>query len=203
MLLKANFNDALWCAGLLALAVCLQVQVTLFSNPDYQGLRVNAADLLLPFAGIIILGSLLLKRSTMPQFQKPFGYWAPIALSIVMALAILNGFRIQEAWSSWAIVNKGVGWVVLMSYLALGAWITANKGDYIRDSFLRHFIFFLCAIVLLEILFRLFVYYYFISAFTVLDALRSLELLSGLMANRNAFAFLFLSALPPLSPLSP
>lgn len=191
---KISFSDIIARASLVLFAVFLQVQITVLASPDYLGLRINSADILLPVAGLLILISLLLKRTSWPQWQKPFGYWAPALLSAVIVLAILNGYHIQGAWSSWAIINKGMGWCVLMAYLAMGAWFAANKPADIRDWFLRPFMLFLCVSVICEVTVRILFNHEIVSQFTVLDALKVPEL-SGFMANRNAFAFLYLSTL--------
>ena len=180
--------------GLLLLALFLQIQITLFASSDYLGLRINSADLLLPIAGLLILTSLFFKRSSWPIWQKPFGYWAPILLSTVIVLALLNGYRLQGEWSNWALINKGVGWFVLMAYLALGAWVTSNKEEVIQHWFVRPFVLFLCIVTIFETITRILVHHDILAHFTILGAFENHEL-SGFMANRNAFAFLYLSVL--------
>lgn len=191
---KSSFYDLIMRGALVALSVFLQVQITLFATDEYIGLRFNSADLLLPFFGLLILASLIFKTSSWPQWQKPFGYWAPALLSAVMIFALLNGYRIQGDWSSWAIINKGVGWCVLMAYLLMGAWFGTNKVTDVQIWFLRPFFIFLILILIVEIALRLCFQYAIIEQFTVLGALKKFELM-GLMANRNAFAFLYLSIL--------
>jgi len=189
-----NLYDYLSRTFLLLLAVFLQVQITLFASGDYLGLRLNSADFLLPGAGVFILGSLILKKSVWPQWKKPFGYWALILLSAVIVLGILNGYRIQGDWSTWAVLNKGLGWFVLMGYFMMAAWFAHNRAQDIRNWFLRPFVIFLCAVTIAEIFIRLLFIHSIIEYFTVFSALKVPEL-SGFMANRNAFAFLYLSTL--------
>lgn len=191
-----NLNISDWFSriSLLLLAICLQVQITLFASEDYLGLRVNSADFLLPICGLFIAGSLLFRKSFWPRWQTPFGYWAPALLSVVIVLGIANGYRLQGEFSSWAFLNKGVGWCVLMAYLALTAWIATNNPQTIRNWFVKPFLIFLCTTLICEISLRLLFSYEILQPFTLLDAFKEQEL-SGFMANRNAFAFLYLSAL--------
>jgi len=191
---KISLNELSTRVALVILAVFLQVQLTLFASGDYVGLRVNAADLILPIAGLLILASLVFKKSSWPHWQKPFGYWAPILLSIVVGLALLNGYRIQGEWSNWALVNKGLGWLVLMAYLSLGAWLASNKAINIHNWFIRPFFGFLILITISEIILRNLFYTHLGQPFVVFNYDFGFDL-SGLMANRNAFAFLYLSAL--------
>ena len=188
-------NFAYVSAGLLvAFAFFLQVQITLFPSDDYIGLRVNMADLLLPFAGLLIAGSLLLKKSQWPFWQTPFGYWAPVLLSIIVGLSLLNGYWVQGSWSHWALLNKGVGWAVLMAYLLAGAWFSTNKPDMNLRYFLVPFIAFLLITAAGEILLLMLYHTGIIPSLYVFGNKLSWTI-DGLMANRNAFAFLYLCAL--------
>lgn len=190
---KINYSLLFTRAALFTFAVFLQIQITLFPTPEYIGLRVNAADLILPFVGLFVLGSLLLKRSHWPQWQKPFGYWVPILLTVVLMFALYNGYRVQGSWSSWALINKGVGWFVLMAYLAFGAWASTNQSDEIRKWFLRPFLLFFCAFAVFEIVLRLLAQNGLLERSDLfMHFFRTIEL-AGFMANRNAYAFLFLS----------
>ena len=189
-----HITDIISRGVLVLLAVCLQIQVTLFASDDYLGLRINTADFLIPFAGLFIIGSLAFKNSVWPRFKKPFGYWAPILLSTIIMLGILNGYRLQDSWSHWAIINKGVGWFVLMAYFAMAGWFSTNKGEEIRDWFFKPFMLFLCFITLSEIIIRSLFIYSIIEPFAFFSAFKVPEM-AGFMANRNAFAFIYLTGL--------
>lgn len=174
-------------------AVFLQMQLTLFSSPDYQGLRVNLADLLLPIAGLFILVSLLLKKSKWPTWQKPFGYWALLLLTGCIVFGILNGYRLQSEWNQWALLNKGIGWIIVLSYFGLGAWLCKNYFNSLRQFFNVFLIFFSCFLIF-EIILRILIHQELISSFDLFGLLDK-RYLAGMMANRNAYAFLYLSLL--------
>lgn len=184
-----TFKDRFLVLTTIIFAVALQIQASFFTSGDYLGLRLNLADLLLPFVGAFIVGSLLLGKSEWPSWQKPFGYWAPVLLSLLVALACLNGFLIQGEWSKWAVVNKFAGWFVLMGYLGAGAWLVRNARQNLRLIFALSFTTFFFIAGLFSI-----THHYI---FWEID--RSLvphpgAYLAGLMGNRNAFGFSLMAA---------
>lgn len=163
----------------------LQLQITLFSTENYQGLRISSADLLLPLIGLFILFSLFRKKTAWPKWQPQFGYWALILLSVAFAVSMLNGYLITGQLSQWAMVNKGIGWLVLMAYMGAGAWLARNF-DYTR-LFYYSFSTFFCLVVIQEIIKR------FLYAEIEVSFIKELPFyIEGGMYNRNAFAFLWL-----------
>ena len=179
---------------LLLFAITLQVQVTLFSSAEYQGLRVSSADFLLPFAGLFILGCLVFKKSNWPRWEKPFGYWAPFLLTAVFVYGLVYGYIVQGGINHWAAYNKGIGWLVLCAYLMAGAWVGTNNARDIRRWFVLPFVMFLVIITALDAILRILLYKEVGLGFVFMGHNFGYDL-AGLMVNRNAFAFLFLSAL--------
>ena len=182
LLKKERFIPLL--AGLFA--VTLQIQITLFAQDGYLGLRLNSADLLLPFVGIFILTSLLLKTSEWPEWQAPFGYWAVGLLGAAILYALLNAYLLYGAVSQWALINKTIGWFVVLAYLGAGAWCAQNAKNSTK-SFTKLFMLFFCLTVILNAC------AYYIHWELDLRSLEGFEFaIKGFMANRNAFGFLFL-----------
>ncbi len=180
---------------LLALAIFLQVQLTLFAHEGYEGLRVSIADLLLPFAGIGILVSLALKRSAWPRWETPFGYWALALLSLCFAGAILQFYHLHGHFNMWGMLNKGVGWLVLLAYVAMGAWFIGNMA--LRDIyrwFVLPFLAFMIGAFCIEAALRV-LFYELLYAEFIFHGINLGYDLSGFMVNRNAYAFLYLSAM--------
>jgi hypothetical protein len=122
------------------IGLAIQIQMTIGHSADSIGLRVNLGDLALPFAGILILGTLLLRKTIWPRWQIPLGLFWPVALSCLLCFAMWNGHHTTGAWSQWAIINKFIGWLVLMAYFCLGAWITTNFGEAPIKIFLKIFL---------------------------------------------------------------
>lgn len=170
--------------------IALQIQVTLGKTENYLGLRINLGDLLLPIAGIIVLISLIAKKTRWPEWRVKYGYGWIIALSLVILLANVNSYLVNGVWSRWGLLNKGIGWLVLMSYFFLGAWLTTNFDEKSIRHFMKNFLFFFIGTL---------------PVFLVILILKDKGIdlgisaisypLSGLMANRNAYGFLLVACL--------
>lgn len=173
-------------------ALALQIQVTLFAKDDYQGLRINLGDLTLPFIAVFILLSLILKKSSWPRWQRPFHILWPVALSAVMALALLNFYRLNDELSHWALVNKFIGWFVLMGYLGLGGWISTNTRLLDLKKFIRPLV---CGFLLISAAscVMIFIHGYDLLPEKLLILIPPYSQLEALMGNRNAFAFLLVT----------
>jgi O-antigen ligase len=167
-------------------AIALQIQISFFQTENYEGLRLSLADLGLPFAGVFIFASVLLKKSSWPSFQKPFGYGWLVALTFVFLAALLNGYFSFGEWNHWALINKFFGWFILMAYLGTGAWINTNFGATKEKFFIKPFLgFFMASILMLPILILIYL------ATGLPELLRfAYRPYAGLMANPNAYAFL-------------
>lgn len=176
---------------LACMAVALQIQITLFSSPDYIGLRLSLADLVLPFAGIFVLWSLMRGQSNWPVWKHPFGYWAVAILVTIMVMGLLNGWLISGEISRWALVNKVSGWLILMAYLGLGGWIAANAQNSADNELKKFFLVPLVAVFLAILVFNMALSSTYALAFENLASIRQYRL-TGLMANRNSYAFFYL-----------
>lgn len=163
------------------LGVALQIQT------DIAGLRINMADLALPFAGLAVVVSLICKRSCWPQWNIPHAYLFMAVLAGWMVVSFVNGyFHIGEI-SSWALYNKLLGFFVLLAYFVLGGWLYGNYRNIALAPFTRVFgVFFVLVLIagVAAIVFR----------FTLLPFLPRVFPFEGLMANRNAFCVLMIAA---------
>lgn len=186
----------IYAVPLILLTIGLQLQLTVFKHEGYLGLRLNAADILLPFLGVLVLARLLLKKDRLPQWRVSGTYLWLLGLTIVMSIAVFNGHYTTGNWDQWAIINKYAGWYVLLAYLGLGGWIGSRPAaewappvQYIFTGF------------------------WIVSMVAVMARLMWIDLqgdthqilmnypLAGFMGNRNAFAFLSFSAVALLSAL--
>lgn len=170
-----------------ALLLCsaLQIQLTFFKSADYLGIRLNAADLLLPFIGCLIIARLLLKRDPWPRWQVPYAYIWLIGLTALMTFALFNGYSHTGQWNMWALINKYAGWFVLLGYLGTGAWLAGqNQCDW-KVIIARAFAgFWMITLPLILI------YMIYIDLAGTSHQVYNLYPIEGLMANRNAYAFL-------------
>lgn len=169
-------------------AVALQVQITLFVQGDYLGLRIGLGDLLLPFVGLGVAGSLLCKKSCFPKFYLPYAYWWFGALALVMSVSLLNGYIMVGEWSVWAVINKYIGFYLLLLYMLLGGWMMHNseRSESVIYLFVKVF---LGVFIITSALSFMGVY---VQTFSPVYMWLSAYPWDGMMANRNAFMVVFI-----------
>jgi hypothetical protein len=189
--MNRSFANVLIATICLVLPVALQIQVTLFQSADYLGLRINLGDLLLPFAGLGILYTLIRRQSFWPQWQLRHLYIWLAGLAIVLGGALLHTHFTYGEISRWALVNKFAGWFILAGLLGLGGWIGTNAKQTHVALFAKSFLYFGLAIVVIESLLMLGESYFF-DFYASHNIPRPFPL-AGLMVNRNAFGVLYLA----------
>ncbi len=172
------------------LAFALQIQITLFVSDNYAGLRVNTADILMPFMGFIIILSLLFKKSNWPKFYIKYAYLWLIGLSLIMPFALINGYFTSGEWNQWGLINKLIGWFVLLGYFLLGGWLAYNSKKESLLLFIKIIVYFF--VILTSIISLLVVF----QSYGINNNFYKLKLpIEGFMANKNSFVFLTLSIL--------
>lgn len=171
----------------LVLCLLLQWQINLFETATYRGLRFSAADLILPFIGLLIAARLLLKRDPWPQWRIPHLYYALAGLAIIMTWALINGYHTTGQWDRWAFLNKYAGFFVLLAYLGIGGWIGSRPVMEWSRAIFPAFVMVWLALTLISITVLL---WYDIRG----DHKNIFQHypLAGFTGNRNAFAFLTL-----------
>ena len=184
---KRGFTSLFLLVLCIAAPVLIQIQTTILETDSYLGLRVNLADFLLPVAGPVIIISLLLKKSAWPVWNLRHMYvWLGILFSILLG-ALIHSYLLYGGWSYWALYNKVLGWPVLCAYLCLGAWIAGNADRTLLKKLLRAFFYFFLIVLLIQMVLMV------AQDFTPLRIKKWIWFpLEGLMANRNAYAFLML-----------
>lgn len=168
-------------------AACLQIQIDLFSTPSYPGLRINATDFLLPVSGLLILISILIKKSLFPRFKISGVYLWFASITVILLIALYRGMIHQGELPHWGFYNKVLGWFILMAYFSWGAWLAANATEKTVLYFFKIFIAFSCIVSAIG------------SSIIVLQDFNLIPLTvpypyPGFMANRNAFGLLVLCA---------
>src|SRR5262249_3200811 len=147
---------------------------------------VNLADPIAILGGILFtLSAVRLKR--LPLWRIPKINLAIVVATLVLANALLIGVCRFE-WTTWAVVNRFLGWFVLLAYAATGALVVAESQKWGLRILLLTFAGAAAAIAGLEV---------------ILIMLKSMGSQNGVMAgaaegfaqNRNAFAFQLLMAM--------
>lgn len=180
--LKTPFISALFYCFV---GFAIQIQMTIGTSNGAIGLRVNLGDIILPFAGVLVLGTLLTKKTCWPRWRMPLGLFWPAILSMLICFAMWNGHRITGEWSQWAIINKFIGWFVLMAYFALGAWAATNFGEKPLTVLLK--VFLLTSIIISSG----HLLYIILPSIGLIPAHPYYQL-TGFMGNRNAMGLLLI-----------
>jgi hypothetical protein len=163
----------------------LQIQMTIGQSAESFGLRVNLGDMALPLVGVLVLGALLLRKTALPRWHLPLGLFWPVALTGLLCFAMWNGHHITGAWSHWALINKFIGWFVLMAYFGLGAWLATNFGQGALKVLLK--VFLLTSIIVSTAHFI----YIVLTDFRLVPS-HAYYQLTGFMGNRNAMGLLLI-----------
>ncbi len=183
--------DRVLCALAVLITVALQVQVTVGANATYTGLRISLADFILPFAGVYIAGSLLMKRSIWPAWRTPYMWWGLLALLAVLTLSLFQGYHTNGFWAPWALLNKYSGFYVLVAYCALGGWLASNVRD--QQKLFQYIMNACCIFFGLVVLVSFGAILYYALGYEIPSL--GIYPWDGFMTNRNSFAFMGLMVL--------
>ena len=112
-----------------AVAISLHFLVDVY--PGGSHLRVGATDLLLPLMMIPVIYEVL-KRRHLQYLARPSVYPWFIAISLWLIISLLIGYQHMGEWQSWALINKTLGWFILLAYFFCGAWFMLQKKEMAR-----------------------------------------------------------------------
>lgn len=115
-----------FCLSLL-IALLIPIQMSIGQTASHVGLRINAADILMPISILTAL-FLIWRGAGIPRFIVPHLPLWLFGLSLIIIFAFFNGVIIYGHVSSWALINRVVGWFILLGFFATGAgvstWLT-------------------------------------------------------------------------------
>ncbi|HXH25694.1 MAG TPA: hypothetical protein VNI78_10620, partial [Vicinamibacterales bacterium] len=122
-------------------AVVLAVSFHLLTTVNLLGtvIRLGASDFLLP--ALLLWAGWSWWRGRSPSPASGLAWlWVWIAiLTGCVGLSLIVGRVHMGGWSSWALVNRSLGWLCLVGYMALGIWTAAAGTETVR-AFLRAFV---------------------------------------------------------------
>lgn len=171
-------------SAILVLLLCLGVALHFLTTIEFGGtrLRVGSSDLVLPFLALFALWCWQRTDREVLRWRAP-GLWRwLLMLSSWILVSLLVGYAHSGGWQTWALVNKTMGWFVLLSYFVLGGWCGAHQSLRARDFFLRTFLLVGWMVCGLESVRYIAGYYGIFS----IDFVWRLE---GFFANPNAFGY--------------
>lgn len=120
------------------LVVLLQVQATLPVGD--AGVRIALSDIFLPllFVAAIAIGWWRFPDAFEPRLPGT-AYWF-LGLIAVLTLSLVIGFVNTKQWLAWAIVNKWIGFFLLVAYFVAGVAIVRAGDLASRNQVLRAFL---------------------------------------------------------------
>ncbi len=184
-----DFKKFLFSSLIIAYATGLQVQILFAASDDYMGLRINLGDACLPIAGLIIIASLLVGKTSFPHWSLRYNHSLPILMTVAIAYGLFCAYYNFGDVGIWALINRGVGWLILMSHFYFAAWLFLNSEKDNKEIFLVAFVWFFSAVLVLGSC-----WYLFMESTQYHSAAKyEYSQFSGLMGNRNAYIFLVIA----------
>ncbi|HXF90148.1 MAG TPA: lysylphosphatidylglycerol synthase transmembrane domain-containing protein [Xanthobacteraceae bacterium] len=114
-----------WCLPIAAaMLVLFQLYVPLASGTL---LNVNLADPLAILGGALFVLKAV-RTHSLPYWRFSHFYVAVAATTAVLTFSLLLG-AVRFGWTEWAVVNRFLGWFVLLSYLATASLIVRQEGE--------------------------------------------------------------------------
>lgn len=169
-----------------ALSAGLQILVTI----DIGGtpLRVALADLILPVAFVLI--AFVAARhpaSALPNWRVPYLPAGMIAMTVWLTVSIVQGRLIEGEWISWALLNKGVGWLILLGYFAVGSLLRTLAPARSKAVLIKCFVGFGIAVGAITAV----MYISYKSGVPIhWDAIKDYDRVRGFSQNANAYGIL-------------
>ena len=162
-------------AWILPISIATLVFFQQFFPTAHGAINLNLADPAAVLAAMLSVGVWISQRGW-PEMRIRHFWPYVLATTIVIAISIALGMS-SIGWTSWAVVNKGVGWLVLLCYVASGVLIVQYGGEAGFNRLVTTFAVSGCTVVLLVV----------ILAFV--DAGHLPDRAEGFAQNANGFAF--------------
>lgn len=86
-------------------------------------LNVAASDLLFPAVFLVAAAAWWLSGRPRPQLDGRLFLALLGVLTVILVAALVHGRLEIGRWTTWAVVNRGIGWAVVLGYLAVGLWM--------------------------------------------------------------------------------
>jgi len=144
-------------------------------------LAINFADPLALIALLVMCGNFILLRQKIVWEIKEFNYFLLI-FSALLLIAFVNGW-FNVGITSWSLMGRLIGWIVLMGYLSAGYLLVFYGGEFWRDKLIQTLAFLAIFIILFQFSARLLIGIGFNIDLNIAESFQ------GYSGNRNAFAF--------------
>ena len=170
-------------------AISLNVLVTLSLSEGHIGIRVAATDFLIPLM-LLLFVIKAIQEKRIVDLILPWGWTLLVTMTIWMGFSLVNGYYYTGSMTTWALVNKFIGWFALMAYFVAGVYLGGAKTNlqlvFFRSLFITSWLVCLSQIIV----FWCFLYGFFHEYSYVAQYYR----MAGFYQNPNAFG-IFLCAI--------
>ncbi len=180
---RGSIDYLVFLAWLLPLAAASAVFFQIYVPIGSGRINVNLADSVVLFGGALAVQQILVSRDPRHLFRQPhLGIYAAIT-SAAIVLAFLHGW-VEFGLTSWALVNRLFGWLVILCYAGTGALLVMRRNGEGLRMLLRAFIAAGLAVTVLDLL-QVFLIVLGVMPPSSMDGPR----IEGFAQNPNAFAF--------------
>ena len=138
----------------LILVLAISINVLFTFNINDTKIRIGLSDLIIPIYILFVIIPAYIKIRFPDLIVENFWLWI-FLMTIWMLVSLINGYYDTGKLMQWAVVNKFFGWILLILYLIVGAYIGAQDNK-LKLMFLRWMIIIVWIISLYEICIRFF-----------------------------------------------
>ena len=133
-LLSLNWQDTL--------SVLLAVSFHFLSTVSLGGwsLRIGSSDLVLPVLCVMFFFEWFHLGRPALTWRLPYLYIWLLVLTVWLLVSLVVGYAHIGGWDRWALVNKMVGWFILLTYFLVGGWIVCFRRSVGPGVFLRAYL---------------------------------------------------------------
>ena len=146
-------------------------------------LNVNLADPIAILAGSLFIINAI-KNRQLPQWRVSYVNAAVALMTLALTGSLLLGAS-RFGWTDWALINRYLGWFVLLAYVATGALITSEGGKYAFRIFVLTYVGASVGVMILE---TISIYLFVFGAPTSVTRVRPGDV-QGFAQNHNFLAF--------------
>lgn len=170
-------------------AVSLNILLTLKLDESHIGIRVAATDFMIPVLILFFTVGVISNRK-IPELIMPLGWKLLILMSLWMFVCLINGYLNTGEMMIWALVNKFLGWFVLMSYFISGVYI-GTQDEKLKVLFFRVLLLASWLVCSVEVTAHWLFSHGYLHQYSYISSHHRME---GLYQNPNAFG-IFLSVI--------
>lgn len=186
--IKENIDYAKFLSLAVPVAAAIAVPFQVYVPVSGSVISANLADpLAIVGAALFVLRQISQRR--LPAWRHPFLGVAVLVATLVIGLSLLIGIA-HFGLTTWALMNRFVGWFMLLAYVVTGALAVSEHGEFGLSCMAKAFVGSMAAIAGGELILV------GVSNLVALpESIIALSAIKGFAQNRNAYAFQLIMAL--------